>query len=129
MNESDLQLAVSKYIALQYPKVLFNVDMSGVRLPIGMATKMKKMRSGRAWPDIFIAEPRGQYCGMFLELKRSEKDLLKKNGEIRKTKHLIEQGKMLDELTDRGYFATFAVGFDESKKLIDEYLNNNSSGR
>ena len=33
-----------------------------------------------------------------------------------------EQADMLEELQFRGYRAVFAVGFEEVKKIIDEYL-------
>lgn len=60
-------------------------------------------------------------CGLFLELKKEGTRLQKKNGEW-STEHIAEQAKILEKLRQRGYCAEFAIGFDEAKKIIDEYL-------
>lgn len=59
--------------------------------------------------------------GLFLELKKEDTRLKKKNGDWA-TKHIAEQAEVLGELRQRGYCAEFAVGFEEAKKIIDEYL-------
>lgn len=59
--------------------------------------------------------------GLFLELKKEGTRLKKKNGDWA-SEHIKEQAKVLEQLRDRGYCAEFAVGFDETKKIIDEYL-------
>lgn len=127
MNESDLQMWLADYLRVQYPDVLFHSDFgSGVKLTPGQAVRQKRQNGGRrAWPDMFIAQPRiikgKTYHGLFIELKKEGTRLQKKNGEWA-TDHISEQAKMLDELKQRGYGATFAVGFDEVKSVIDEYL-------
>lgn len=60
-------------------------------------------------------------CGLYLELKKDGTRLKKKNGEWA-TNHLAEQAELLEELRLCGYCAEFAVGFDEAKRIIDEYL-------
>lgn len=138
MKESDLQTMVADYLRLQYPEVIFHSDFgSGVKLTIGQATKQKRQNGGRrAWPDMFIAEPKlaGWYRykdgwknetvvrhGLFLELKKEGTRLKKKNGDWA-TEHIAEQADLLDRLRFRSYEAQFAVGFDEAKKIIDDYL-------
>lgn len=61
------------------------------------------------------------FYGLFLELKKDGTRLKKKNGEWA-TEHIAEQAAVLEELSERGYCAEFAVGFEEAKKIIDEYL-------
>ena len=61
------------------------------------------------------------FAGLFLEIKRDGTRLKKKNGEW-STTHIKEQANVLHRLRKRGYAAEFAIGFDEAKKLIDEYL-------
>ena len=75
----------------------------------------------RAWPDMFIAEPKGEFHGLFIELKKEGVRLKKLNGDWA-TSHVEEQARVLDELRERGYKAEFAVGFDEAIELIDSYL-------
>lgn len=139
MTEADLQAQVADYLRLQYPDVMFHSDFgSGIKLTPGQAVKQKRQNGGRrAWPDMTIAEPRhyfyttvvnggaveadGVYHGLYLELKKEGTRLTKKNGDWA-TEHIAEQAKVLEKLRQRGYCAEFAVGFDEAKKIIDEYL-------
>jgi hypothetical protein len=124
-EEEKLQMAVCDYIRLQYKDVIFNSDVgSGMKLTKAQAGKAKMMRSGRGHPDLFIAEPRGEHHGLFIELKAVGVKIYKKDGSLRADKHLEEQCEMLARLMIKGYYADFAVGFDEAKRIIDTYLNN-----
>lgn len=123
MNEAELQKQVAIYIRMQYPDVIFHSDFgSGVKLTPWQA-KMQKMQNGgrRAWPDMMIAEPVGKYHGLFIELKKDGTRLKKKNGEWA-SQHIAEQAEVLEMLRFRGYRAEFAVGFDQAKELIDDYM-------
>ena len=123
MNEKQLHKAVCKYLRLQFPKVMFNSDLSGAtKMTIGQAVQIKKLRSNRGWPDIFIPEPRGESHGLWLELKAEGTKLYKKNGDF-VSDHVAEQNECMLKLIERGYEAYFAIGFDNAKMLIDEYLN------
>ena len=42
--------------------------------------------------------------------------------------HIREQHALLAELEKRGYMARFAVGFDQAKQIIDEYLGGTATG-
>lgn len=127
MKESDLQIMVADYLRLRYPNVLFHSDFgSGIKLTIGQAAKQKRQNGGRrAWPDMFIAEPmevNGRiYNGLLVELKKEGTRLTKKNGEYA-SQHIAEQAEVLERLNFRGYKATFAIGFEEAKEIIDDYL-------
>lgn len=132
MKESDLQVMVADYLRIRYPKVLFHSDFgSGIKLTKGQAMKQKRQNGGRrGWPDMFLAEPKDtdglgledeHIHGLFLELKKDGTRLHKKDGSWA-TEHIAEQAKTLQALQDRGYETYFAVGFDEAKKLIDDYL-------
>lgn len=128
-KEEKVQIAICKYLRLQYPNVIFTCDLaSGMKLPIHIAAKNKSMRSSRGLPDLFVAwtkpamyEGDEGYGGLFLEIKTSKHRL--KNGGISKTEHHSEQEAILKQLREQGYKAEFACGFDEAKKLIDEYLS------
>lgn len=132
MTELDIQIQVADYLRLRYPNVLFHSDYgSGIRLTPGQAVKQKRLQGGRrAWPDLFIAEPRTvtfnyrkyKCCGMFLELKRPDVKIYKRNGELVANEHIREQHELLESLKAKGYYANFACGFDQAKEFIDEYL-------
>jgi hypothetical protein len=128
MNESELQVMVADYLRMQYPDVLFHSDFgSGIKLTMGQAIKQKRQNGGRrAWPDMFIAEPRVKIqepvnFGLFVELKKDGTRIYKKDGSFA-SEHIEEQAKQLAMLQAKGYRAVFAVGFDEAKRIIDEYL-------
>lgn len=123
MNEAELQKQVAIYIRMQYPDVIFHSDFgSGAKLSPWQA-RMQKMQNGgrRAWPDMMIAEPMGNYHGLFIELKREGARLKKQNGEWASS-HIAEQNIMLNELSNKGYKAEFAIGFEQALDLIDDYL-------
>ena len=132
MKESELQVRVANYIRLQYPNVLFHSDFgSGIKLTKGQAIKQKRQNGGRrGWPDMFIAEPRPRpkymddeqpYYGLFLELKKDGTRIKKKDGSWA-SEHIKEQALVLTMLKIRGYSGSFAVGFEEAKRIIDKYL-------
>lgn len=130
--EEQIQLAIVNYIRYQYPDVLFRSDAAGFKLSVGQAKKMKALNGGiRAWPDLFIAKPKLRQTkdglpafthGLFIELKKDGTKILKKDGTLVTDEHIREQFDMLHDLRARGYAAEFACGFDEAKKLIDDYM-------
>ena len=124
MTELELQAQVADYIRLQYPDVIFHSDFgSGIKLTMGQAIKQKRLNGGRrAWPDLFLAEPKGKYAGLMIELKREGTRIYKKDGTLVSDGHIREQYDMLEQLRRRGYAANFACGFDEAKALIDRYM-------
>ena len=134
IRESDVQVQLADYLRMRYPDVLFHSDFgSGIKLTMGQAVKQKRLNGGRrAWPDLFIAEPRQtgpsrwQFkYGLFIELKKEGIRLKKKNGEWA-SEHIAEQAMVLRHLQDKGYKADFALGFDQAKRLIDDYLGGNN---
>ena len=122
-SEFEIQCLLREWFDLQYPNIIMRCSMSGVRLPIGLAKKMKRLNPDRAWPDIFIAEPRKKYHGLYIELKKSFNDLYTKKGKYRQDKHIQEQQAVLTALFRKGYAAYFACGFQGAKNIIDDYLD------
>ena len=135
MTELELQAQVADYIRIKYPSVIFHSDFgSGIKLTMGQAVKQKRLQGGRrAWPDMFIAEPKVKtvdrptntqrfYSGLFIELKKAGTRIYRKDGRLVSDAHIREQVKVIQELRERGYAACFAIGFDEAKKIIEEYL-------
>lgn len=84
--------------------------------------------------DAFCDQADAIDCGLFIELKKEGTRLVKSHKTVYSdgvgstvsaqwaTEHIAEQAKVLENLRERGYCAEFAVGFDEAKKIIDEYL-------
>jgi len=121
-DEFSEQKILCQYISLQYPNVIFVSDMSGIKLPIGLATKIKDLKCGRGVPDLFIYEPKKGYFGLAIELKATGVLIEKQDGEFLKDTHVEEQAEMLLRLNEKGYLAMFCIGFDYAKLVIDKYL-------
>lgn len=120
--EYELQKAICYYLETQYKDVLFLSDtVASVKLTFPQQARNKKVqKSGFACPDLLILEPRNGYSGLLIELKA--KSPLKKNGELLKSEHLEKQQRTIDKLNKKGYLSMFSTGFDETKKIIDNYL-------
>lgn len=95
--------------------------MSGMRVSIGLRVEMQKKRcKGYCILDLLILHPSNGYHGLLIELKIDRP--FKKDGTLKKSDHLTEQQKTISRLNELGYFATFGVGFDDCKNIIDKYL-------
>lgn len=126
-HEQTLQQQVCSYLRNHYPYVIFRSDFSsGLKLSKFQAVTHKKLQSSRAFPDLFIFYPRGQYHGMALELKKEGTAIVvtkgPRKGHIVSNPHIQEQVAMLKELSKLGYYAKIARGFDEAVKYIDHYF-------
>ena len=66
-------------------------------------------------------------AGLFIELKKNGEKIYKKDGELVADEHIREQAAVLEKLRGLGYVAEFAVGLDEAKKIIEEYLGERDS--
>lgn len=110
---------------MQHKNVILVSDGNGVKLTMGQAKATKSLRIPHdgGHPDIFIFEPRGQYHGLFIELKAEGKSPFKKNGELKSSEHLLKQHKLHARLRIKGYYGGFATGFDEAKRIIDKYFS------
>lgn len=122
--EFQLQKEICKWITLQYPKVLFLSDtIASVKLTIPQQVRNTLIqKQGFKTPDLLIFEPSENYNGLFIELK--VKTPFKKDGSLLKKEHLEGQQKTIFELIDRGYYACFSWGFEMTKDIINQYLNN-----
>ena len=63
-------------------------------------------------PDMMLAVARGEYHGLFVELKR------RKGGKVSP-----EQYTWIAALASEGYAATVCYGWDEARETIQRYLN------
>jgi hypothetical protein len=151
-REHQLYTKVAQYLQKHYPHAIYRFDVAAdLKLTKGQAVKLKKLHPKRGYPDLFIAYPifkiptdeeRHEYierygkdglpimitehlfAGLFLELKADGKSPFRKDGKLKKDKHLKEQQAMLELLRQSKYRAEFATGFEEAKAIIDDYFNN-----
>lgn len=122
MSEHQMYEQIARYLQLQYPDVIYRFDLAAdMKLTVGQAAKHKRLHPRRGYPDLFIAESRNGLHALFIELKAKGTRLKKKDGTWASS-HLEEQNEVLNKLQKKGYAAYFAVGFEEAKQIIDDYL-------
>ena len=112
---------IATYLSYQYPKIIYHWDYAGLNLSKAQTGRMKAIQGQKGWPDLFITEPKKGFHGLFIEIKAQGVKLRKLNTDYA-SDHIKEQGEMLSKLSDKGYIAYFAIGFDEAKNIIDGYL-------
>ena len=120
-KEYQICKAISVYLKLQYPSVLFHWDLAGLNLSRAQAGMMKAIQGERGYPDLFIAKRKLKCGGMYLEIK-AESPFLKDGKTLKSNNYLKEQQQNHIKLRSEGYVADFVVGFDAAKKAIDLYL-------
>lgn len=122
-TEAQIHTALCDYVKMKYPDVIFRTDFSsGVKMTPGQAVRHKRLQSGRAFVDLFFYEPRAGYSGLALEVKKDGVRVQTKDGKWVSNPHIQEQAIMLHQLGSRGYLATFGIGFEHCRGIIDEYL-------
>lgn len=112
LTEHEHQVMLIKWFDLQHKEFagrLFAIPNGGQRHVI-VAAKLKAEGVRKGVPDLFLPVPRGNYHGLFIELKRIGKGAT------------TEQAEWLDYLSDQGYKAALCRGFDAAKAVIEEYL-------
>jgi hypothetical protein len=117
-SEFDIQAALfewAEWAQGKFPELkLLNGSLNGVRLTIGQAVKAKRAGMKRGFPDISLPIARGQYHGLFIELK--------KPGEY----PTAEQKEWCRALRGQGYYADIQAGFELAQDTLIRYLNLNS---
>ena len=121
-TEAEVQAQVCRYLKLQYPNVIFASDLSGVRLPYGLANKVAPLKSGRAMPDMTIYKKKYGYGALAIELKSPSARVFYAKTHKPADNHIAEQIAVLELLRGEGYCAEMVRGFDKAKFVIDWYL-------
>jgi len=110
-SESNQQEIVIKYLRLAYSDALYCASAGGMRTSYLQAIKMKRTGYVKGFPDLFIYEPRGEFFGLAIEMK-------KEKGGVASP----EQKRWQEQLRNRGYCSYICKGKDEAIKIIDEYF-------
>jgi hypothetical protein len=122
MSEKIIHQQVCEYINMQYPNVIFTSDPSGMRVSVGLRKELKRKRCNNyKIPDLLILHPINGKSGLMLEIKKNGVKLHKKDGSF-KDEHTELQAASIDRLRVIGYAAEFGIGFDNCKKIIDNYF-------
>ena len=121
-----MALSVARWLRLKYlGRVLWRFD-AAADLPLSQfqAGRVSALNGGvKGWPDLFIAEPRGTFNGLYVELKKSRDEVYRRDGAMRKSAHLERQVEIHEKLRDRGYAVVWGFGVIDACKKIEAYLD------
>jgi len=109
--DQQQQEIVIKYLRLAYPDALYCASAGGMRTSYLQAIKMKRTGYVKGFPDLFIYEPRGEFHGLAIEMKKE------KGGTASP-----EQKRWQEQLRNREYCSYICKGSEEAIKQIDEYF-------
>ena len=110
-SESVEQLKLVNLLRWQYPDVLFHSIPNGAKVHPATAARLKAEGMTAGVSDLFFAEPRGKYHGLYLEMKR------KKGNSMSPKQH-----EWFAQASVRGYAVACGKGFEKALKLIEDYL-------
>jgi formate-dependent nitrite reductase cytochrome c552 subunit len=112
-KEYQEQKSLAKY--LDAKGVLWTANMSGARTSPKVWNTMKASGVKTGFPDILIFEPRWQFYGLAIELKRVD---WKKPSTPREK----EQEAILERFRKAGWKAEFIAGSKTAIELVERYL-------
>ena len=90
--------------------LLFAIPNGGQRNII-VASKLKAEGVRPGVPDLFLAVPKKDYHGLFIEMKKP------KGGRVSDS-----QKEMIDDLNQLNYLSVVCKGWNEAKAAIEQYL-------
>ena len=111
-SEANQQEIVIKYLRLAYPDALYCASAGGMWTSDSQRIKMARTGYVKGFPDLFIYEPRGEFFGLAIEMKK-----------VKGSKIEPEQVQWQEQLRNRGYASYICKGSEDAIKVIDEYFN------
>lgn len=121
-SEAIVHERIVRFLKRDHPRVVFKTDFSaGLKLPIWLAARQRKLQYKRGFPDLVVYSAQGSYHGLCIEIKKPGTRLKKLDGHW-SSDHIAEQHQMLSELERAGYACAFAVGYDQAVDIIEAYF-------
>ena len=111
-SEHAHQVTLVNWFDREYPEfegILFAIPNGGLRAK-RVAEQLKREGLRKGVPDMMLPVPKGEYAGLFIELKAE-------GG--RPTK---EQKVWVPRLNELGYLAVFSYGWESAAETISDYL-------
>ncbi|MCK5607485.1 VRR-NUC domain-containing protein [Candidatus Pacearchaeota archaeon] len=118
MSESTEQQLTVSWCRLQYPKyriiAIPNGAMIGGRNKYVLIKKYKAEGMTNGVSDLLLCVARKGYYGLWIEMKDKGKTACSVSE---------DQEEWFNDMREAGYKAEWAAGFEQAKKIIEEYLS------
>jgi hypothetical protein len=123
--EYKIQAAFVSEMGFRHPSVMVFSDCAAhIKKTMIQQVRANALSTpGEKWPDVFIAQPSGEYAGMYLEFKADSP--YKKDGvTLLKNDHVEAQARTMQKLRERGYFVPgFVWTVEMAMKYVDFYFS------
>ena len=115
--EHRLQCGCVKWLRLQHPELLcFAIPNGGARNAVtGARLRDEGVTAGV--PDLFICVPRGDFHGLFIEMK------------IPTGKLSAAQKQVAVQIEREGYYFAVCRSFDEFRQIVTDYMRKADTGQ
>lgn len=110
-EESDMQQQCVNWFRNNYPSLILFAIPNGGRRNVREAARLKKEGVLAGVADLFLAYPKGQFHGLFIEMK-SQKGVLQNT-----------QKDFKYNVENQGYAYTICKSLDDFKSTVYMYLN------
>lgn len=111
-QEHNIQVACVNWFRYLYPQYLIWAIPNGGQRNAVVAAKLKTEGVLAGVPDLFIAVPRREFHGLFIEMKAG------------KNKPTDEQKNVMQRLWEAGYKCEVCYSVEEFIEVINNYLTN-----
>ena len=111
ITEDDLQEICVRWFRLQHSERIICSFPNGGKRHISVAAKLKRTGALAGMPDLMIPCAKGDYHGMFIEMK------LPNNYPTKKQKEIISK------LSTEGYYCIVCKAFEDFQKEVNWYLS------
>ena len=109
-RESALQRSFFQWVRLQYPNlVVFAIPNGGFR-NIREAVRLKAEGVLAGVPDVFLAEAKGGFSGLFIEFKAGKGRLT------------VKQKELIEKLRNNGFRVEVCSSLMDTMTIVKEYL-------
>jgi len=122
--EYKIQAAYVRTMNTRHPDILVFSDCAAHI----KKTKFQQMRANalssprEKWPDVFVAQPSGDYAGLYLEFK-AETPYKVDGVTLKKNEHNEAQAATMARLTSKGYLCYFVWTVEQAIEITEKYLN------
>lgn len=122
--EYKIQAAFVREMSLRYPQIMVFSDCAAhIKKTLFQQQRANALSTpGEKWPDVFIAQPSGEYAGLWLEFK-AETPYKIGGATLKKNEHIEAQAATMERLRERGYFCLFVWSVEMAMEKVKWYLD------
>lgn len=123
-RERAIQHALITTLHTEFPFVtdFFNDWAAGAYLTPGQYRERRALSSGKGWSDLFIPYPARDYHGLFIEIKREDVRIYRRDKQLVADEQIRTEAAFLGRMNALGYFARFGVGIEGCERILRWYF-------